>query len=313
MSWSEADIPDQSGRVAVVTGANGGLGLATARALAANGANVVMASRNMDKAKQAEQAILEETPDAHVDVRSLDLASLASVWGFSADVNADYEAIDLLINNAGVMGTAQMKTADGFDLQFGTNHLGHFALTAYLMPALLHAQMGRVVTVTSTARYIRGKLDPDDPHMRKDYQPWKMYGMSKASNLQFAVELNNRLAAASAPVVSLAADPGFTNSDLQKESARLNPGDAQSKFYARAVPLVGMDPSRGALSQLRAATDREAGGGELYAPRWVSNGPPVHRGISSRLLDPDELAQLWEISERETGVEFDVAGTVRDA
>jgi NAD(P)-dependent dehydrogenase (short-subunit alcohol dehydrogenase family) len=313
MAWSEDDIPDQNGRVAVVTGANGGLGFETARALAAKGATVVMAARNMDKAKQAERAILEENPDATLDVRRLDLASLASVKELADGVLADYDVIDLLVNNAGVMGTAQMETADGFELQFGTNHLGHFALTARLLPAILRASRGRVVGVTSTARYLRGRFDPDDPHMRDDYAAWRAYGLSKAANLQFAVELNRRLAEAGAPVVSLVADPGFTNSNLQQESARLNPGDRQARFYARTVRWVGMDPARGALSQLRAATDPQAGGGELYAPRWVTSGPPVRRGIGSRLLDPDVLRTLWEVSERETGIDFDVTAMVEDA
>jgi NAD(P)-dependent dehydrogenase (short-subunit alcohol dehydrogenase family) len=312
MSWTEADIPDQTGRVAVVTGANGGLGFETARALAAKGATVVMAARNLDKAKEAERAILEESPDATLDVRSLDLASLASIQEFSDGVLADYRVIDLLVNNAGVMGTAQMETADGFELQFGTNHLGHFALASHLLPALLRAPMGRVVTVTSTARYFRDRLDPDDPHLEENYDPWKAYGLSKTANLQFAVELNHRLAAAGAPLVSLAADPGFTNSNLQKESARLNPGNRASRVFAAMVPVIGMSTTRGTLPQLRAATDPQAGGGELYAPQWIESGPPVRRGIGSGLVDPDDLRQLWEVSERETGIVFDVAGMVRE-
>jgi NAD(P)-dependent dehydrogenase (short-subunit alcohol dehydrogenase family) len=313
MSWTEADIPDQTGRVAVVTGANGGLGLQTARALAAKGATVVMAARKLDKAKKAERAILEDSPDAKLDVRSLDLASLDSIREFSDGVLADYDTIDLLVNNAGVMGTAQMETADGFELQFGTNHLGHFALTTHLMPALLRAPMGRVVTVTSTARYFRDRLDPDDPHLEKHYDAWKAYGISKTANIQFAEELNRRLAAAGAPLVSLAADPGFTNSNLQQESARLNPGNRGSRVFARIVPIIGMSTARGALPQLRAATDPQAGGGELYAPRWIGSGPPVRRRIGSGLVEPDELAQLWEVSERETGIEFDVARMVEEA
>jgi NAD(P)-dependent dehydrogenase (short-subunit alcohol dehydrogenase family) len=313
MSWTEADIPDQTGRIAVVTGANGGLGFETARALAAKGATVVMAARNLDKAKEAERAILEESPGADLDVRSLDLASLASIQDFSEGVLADYDMIDLLVNNAGVMGTARMETADGFELQFGTNHLGHFALTSHLLPALLRAPMGRVVSVTSTARYFRDRLDPDDPHLERNYDPWKAYGISKTANIQFAEELNRRLAAAGAPMVSLAADPGFTNSNLQKESARLNPGNRASRVFARIVPVIGMSTARGALPQLRAATDPQAGGGELYAPRWIGSGPPVRRGIGAGLVDPDDLTLLWEVSERETGIEFDVAGMVEES
>ncbi len=313
MTWTADDIPDQTGRVAVVTGANGGLGLETARVLAAKGATVVMAARNLDKSKSAERDILEQYPDAHLDVRSLDLASLASIRAFSDGVLADYAAIDLLVNNAGVMGTAQMETADGFELQFGTNHLGHFALTSLLMPALLHAPMGRVVTVTSTARYFRDRLDPADPHLHERYNPWRAYGIAKTANLQFAVELNRRLAEAGTPLVSLGADPGLTDTNLQKESVRLSPGSSTSRFFAAITPVLGMTPARGALPQLRAATDPEVGGGELYTPKWIGNGPPVRRSIGSRLVDQDDLATLWDVSERETEIEFDVAKMVREA
>ncbi|GMQ84549.1 MAG: oxidoreductase [Acidimicrobiia bacterium] len=310
MAWTEADIPDQTGHIAVVTGANGGLGYETTRALAAKGATVVMASRNQEKAKGAEKTILEHSPQADLDLRALDLASLASVQAFSQGVLSDYDSIDLLINNAGVMATAQMETADGFELQFGTNHLGHFALTAHLMPALLRTGMGRVVTVTSTARYFRKPLDPADPHLRNSYDPWRAYGQAKTANIQFAVELNRRLDSSEAAVVSLAADPGFTDTNLQKESVRLSGGSGASRFFATITPVIGMSPARGALSQLRAATDPQAGGGELYAPRWIANGSPIRRSIGSGLLDPDELEQLWELSESETGIEFDVAGMV---
>lgn len=313
MSWSESDIPDQTGHIAVVTGANGGLGLATARALAAKRATVVMGARNQEKAKAAEEAILTEYPDAKLDLRSLDLASLASVQAFADGVLADYPKVDILVNNAGVMGTAELQTEDGFELQFGTNHLGHFALTARLMPALLRAPLGRVVTVTSTARYRGRPADPEDPHLRSGYDPWAAYGQSKVANIQFAVELNRRLLAANAPVSSLAADPGFTDTNLQKESLRLNADDRGSRFFARVTPIIGMTPQRGALSQIRAATDPQAGGGELYTPRWISSGPPVRRRIGSRFLDQDDAGAMWELSERETGVEFDVEAMVNEA
>jgi NAD(P)-dependent dehydrogenase (short-subunit alcohol dehydrogenase family) len=313
MSWSESDIPDQTGHIAVVTGASGGLGFATASALAAKGATVVMGARNHEKAKAAEAAILSELPDASLDNRPLDLASLASVNAFAVDVLAAHPKVDILVNNAGVMGTAEMETEDGFELQLGTNHLGHFALTAQLMPALLRAPMGRVVTVTSTARYRGGPVDPDDPHLRRGYDPWAAYGQSKAANIQFAVELNRRLLAANAPVSSLAADPGFSNTNLQKESRRLNADDRGSRFFAWLVPKIGMTPTRGALPQLRAATDPQAGGGELYTPKWITSGPPVRRGIGSRFLDQDAAMTLWELSERETGVDFDVDAMVNEA
>ena len=310
MSWTESDIPDQTGRIAVVTGANGGLGFETARALSARGATVVMGARNQEKAKQAERRILDEHPNAALDNRLLDLASLASVKAFSDGVLVDYDTFDLLVNNAGVMATAQMQTADGFELQFGTNHLGHFALTARLMPALLRAPMGRVVTVTSTARYRGQPVDPENPHLEGAYDPWGAYGQSKVANIQFAIELNRRLVAANAPVSSLAADPGFTDTNLQKESVRLSGGERGSRFFTAVTPIIGMTPARGALPQLRAATDPQAGGGELYTPKWITSGPPIRRRIGSRFLDPESAGQLWEVSERETGVGFDVQNMV---
>ena len=309
MAWTEMDIPDQSGRIAVVTGANGGLGLETARALAAEGALVVMAARNLDKAEVARRTIIEGNASASLDIRALDLASLASVREFAEGVVWDHDRIDLLINNAGVMATPRTETADGFELQFGTNHLGHFALTAQLMPALLRAPAARVVTVTSTGRHFRTRLDPDDPHLMNDYDPWKAYGRAKMANLHFAVELNRRLAAAGALATSLVAHPGYVNTDLQAQSARAGSGASQ-RFFATTVRWVGMSPRAGALPQLRAATDPQARGGELYTPRWVNVGPPVRRPITSRSQDRREMELLWDVSERETGITFDVPGLV---
>ena len=309
MAWTEMDIPDQSGRIAVVTGANGGLGFETARALAAKGALVVMAARNLDKAEMARRAIVEGNATANLDIRALDLAALASVREFAEGVVRDHDHVDLLINNAGVMATPRTETADGFELQFGTNHLGHFALTAQLMPALLRAPAARVVTVTSTGRHFRTRLDPDDPHLMNDYDPWKAYGRAKMANLHFAVELNRRLAAAGALATSLVAHPGYANTDLQAQSARAGSGASQ-RFFATTVRWVGMSPRAGALPQLRAATDPQARGGELYTPRWVNIGPPVRRPITSRSQDRREMELLWDVSEQETGVTFDVPGLV---
>jgi NAD(P)-dependent dehydrogenase (short-subunit alcohol dehydrogenase family) len=309
MAWTEMDIPDQSGRIAVVTGANGGLGLETARALAAKDALVVMAARNLDKAEMARRAIVEGNATANLDVRALDLAALASVREFAEGVVRDHDRVALLINNAGVMATPRTETADGFELQFGTNHLGHFALTAQLMPALLRAPAARVVTVTSTGRHFQTRLDPDDPHLMNDYDPWRAYGRAKMANLHFAVELNRRLAAAGALATSLVAHPGYANTDLQAQSARAGSGASQ-RFFATTVRWVGMSPRAGALPQLRAATDPQARGGELYTPRWVNVGPPVRRPITSRSQDRREMELLWDVSEQETGVTFDVPGLV---
>jgi NAD(P)-dependent dehydrogenase (short-subunit alcohol dehydrogenase family) len=312
MKWTAADIPDQTGRVAVVTGANGGLGLETTRELARKGATVVMGVRNQDKAQAAHAELMAEIPDAKLDMRPLDLASIESVRKFAAAVTGEYDKIDLLFDNAGVMATPHMYTADGFELQFGTNHLGHFALTALLMPALLHADAARVVSTTSTGRHFDVKLDPADLNMEKKYTPWGAYGRSKKANSDFALELNRRLAAADSRVQSLFAHPGYSNTDLQQASARSQDGWSQ-RFFAKTVKWVGMDAGGGALPLLRAATDPDAKGGELYAPRYVNNGAPVKRPVTGWANEPDDGRLLWEVSEKATGVDFDVAAMVKES
>jgi NAD(P)-dependent dehydrogenase (short-subunit alcohol dehydrogenase family) len=312
MTWTADDIPDQQGRTAVVTGANGGLGIETARALARARAHVVMAARNLDKVEAARAGILSGNPDASLEVRSLNLASLESIRAFAGPLATVHPRLDLLINNAGVMGTPRMETEDGFELQFGTNHLGHFALTALLMPALLQGPASRVVTVTSTSRHFGGKLDAADPHHREKYGPWEAYGQSKMANLHFAVELNRRLEVAGASTRSLVAHPGFSNTDLQAQSVRATAGGRSQRFFRGAAKRFGMAPARGALSQLRAATDPSARGGELYAPRWVQSGPPVRRPIMRRSRRSEDMRTLWDLSERETGFTFDVAAMVAE-
>jgi len=313
MAWTADDIPDQSGRVAVVTGANGGLGLETARELARKGAHVVMAARNLDKAATAEEDIRSGISNASLKVISLDLGSLKSIREAAEGIVAHYGDVGLLINNAGVMAPPRQETADGFELQFGTNHLGHFAFTAQLMPALLSGSGSRVVTVTSTARHFGAPLDPDDVPMENEYSPWKAYGRSKLANLHFGVSLNQRLQKAKAKLESLVAHPGLSNTDLQAASARANPGVSSRGFFHRTVRWMGMSAGDGALSQLRAATDPTAKGGELYAPRWVNTGPPEKRPIISRSRRPEQLGLLWTVSEKETGVEFDVAQLVAES
>ncbi|MEA2002537.1 MAG: oxidoreductase [Actinomycetota bacterium] len=306
MKWTAADIPDQTGRIAVVTGANGGLGLETTRALARRNALVVMGVRNLEKAEAARAEILAENPDAKLDMRKLDLASLESVRSFAASVLADHEAIDLLVNNAGVMATPHEFTADGFELQFGTNHLGHFALTSLLLPGLMKGQTSRVVTVTSTARHFATKLDADNLNLDDNYTPWGAYGRSKKANTDFALELNRRLASAGSSVESLAAHPGFSNTDLQAQSARSHGGTSQ-RFFAKTVGWVGMSADQGVLPQLRAATDPSASGGELYAPRFVNSGAAVKRPVTSWANKPESGRALWDISEAATRISFDVA------
>ena len=313
MPWTAADIPDQSGKTAVVTGGNGGLGLETVRELARHGAHVIIGARNLDKAAAAEAEVRAGNPNASLEVRKLDLSSLASVKAFAASVLEDHPAIDLLFNNAGVMGTPEWETEDGFEMQFGTNHLGHFALTAQLMPALLRADRARIVNTTSTARFSAGSYDLSNPHNRGSYDPWVAYGYSKRANVHFTLELERRCREAGAGVTVFAADPGFSNTDLQAASSRNSEGSLLSRVFHVGVNLVGQSAARGALPQLRAGTDPAAEGGTLYRPRWIGVGAPVRGDIGARLRKPADLTSLWQVSENETGVGFDVDRLVAEA
>jgi NAD(P)-dependent dehydrogenase (short-subunit alcohol dehydrogenase family) len=306
VSWSAADIPDQSGRIAVVTGANGGLGLETARELARKGAHVVIAARDQRKAAAAEEEIRGEVAGASLEVIELDLASLDSVHSAAAAIAASHERIDLLVNNAGLMAMPERQTAEGFEMQLGVNHLGHWVLTARLLEPLLRAPSARVVSITSTAHHIGRPIDPANPHLRGSYGPWKAYGQSKLANFHFGIGLQRHFAAARVPAASLIAHPGFTNSDLQARAERENSGDLGARFFHAAVVRTGMSVPRGALSQLRAATDPAAKGGELYGPLWVNSGPPIRKPILRRLGMSRAIDRLWEVSERETGERLDV-------
>ena len=304
MSWTVAEIPDQSGRVAVVTGANGGLGLETARALAGAGAHVVMASRNQEKAARAEADVRQGLPDASLEVVPLDLGSLVSVRAAGEQIAAAHGTVDLLVNNAGVMGIPERRTVDGFEMQFGVDHLGHFALTALLMPSLLRAPAARVVTVTSTAHHMGRTVDPENPNLEGRYGPWRAYGQAKLANFHFGLGLHRKLAAAGAPVASLVAHPGLSNTELQIVSVEETDGGLSQRFFRMLAARGGMSPTRGALSQLRAAADPGAESGEFYGPLWVNSGPPVRKPILRRLGMDRAIARLWEVSERETGLEL---------
>jgi NAD(P)-dependent dehydrogenase (short-subunit alcohol dehydrogenase family) len=305
VAWTAAEIPDQTGRTAVVTGANGGLGLETARALAAAGAQVVMAVRNQEKAAVAVADIRRGAAEASLEVVGLDLASQASVREVAERVLATRDSIDILVNNAGVMGIPERRTVDGFEMQLAVDHLGHYALTALLMPALLRADAARIVSVTSTAHHIGRALDPANPHLDGKYGPWRAYGQAKLANFHFGIGLQRRLEAAGAPAASLIAHPGLSNTELQAVSVRETGGGRSQRFFHRLARSTGMSPAEGARPQLRAATDPAAKGGEFYAPRFVNNGPPVRRPILRRIGLDKAIDRLWEVSERTTGLRID--------
>jgi NAD(P)-dependent dehydrogenase (short-subunit alcohol dehydrogenase family) len=293
--WTLDNIPDQSGRVANVTGANTGIGFETAAALAAKNATVVMACRNRQKAEDAMDKIRERTPDAKLEFIELDLASLASVERFAAAYRAGHERLDLLINNAGVMVPPLGQTEDGFELQFGCNHLGHFALTGRLLDLLEATPGARVVTVSSMA-HRRGKMDFDNLNAEKGYRKMPAYGQSKLANLLFTFELQRRLEAAGSSLVATAAHPGWTGTDLQRHSAVIK---FLNNFFAQTPPM-------GALPTLRAAVDPEAAGGDYYGPKgfYEMRGYPTKVGTTPAAKNELDARRLWEVSEKLTGVSF---------
>jgi protochlorophyllide reductase len=299
--WTSADINDLSGRVAVVTGANSGLGFETSAALAAHGARVVMAGRNADRLEQAMSDIRLRSPAASVEPLIVDLASLSSIRDAAADLLVTHPKIDLLVDNAGVMAIPRADTVDGFETQFGTNHLGHFALTGLLLPAMISTTHSRVVVITSKARHI-GRIDLDDLHGRKRYGRWAAYGQSKLSNLIFALELERRLRAAHTETIALAAHPGYAATNLQTGSSWY-----QNAYYAIGNILFAQSAAAGAWPQLYAATASGVHGGELYGPSQSGGmrGYPKRDKIEARARNTDVARRLWEASVAATGVSYD--------
>lgn len=300
-AWSTTDIPDQTGRVAIVTGANTGLGLETAKALAARGAHVVLAVRNTEKGKAAADTITAAHSNADITLQSLDLSSLESIRRASDELKSRYDKVDLLINNAGVMWTEKSTTADGFELQFGTNHLGHYAFTGLLLDHLLPVVGSRVVTVSSIGHRIRAAIHFDDLQWERNYNRVAAYGQSKLANLLFTYELQRRLADTN--TVALAAHPGGSNTEL----ARNSPLWVRAVFDAVA-PLLVQGADMGALPTLRAATDPAALGGQYYGPDGFmeQRGNPKVVASSEQSYDLDLQRRLWSASEELTDVIFPV-------
>jgi NAD(P)-dependent dehydrogenase (short-subunit alcohol dehydrogenase family) len=304
--WTADDIPDQSGRVAVVTGANSGLGLETARQLAAHGATVVLAVRRPERGLAAIEDIRSTVPAAQLVLQQLDLASLASVRDAAEQLRDRHEHIDLLVNNAGVMYTDRGCTVDGFELQFGTNHLGHFALTAQLLDRLLVTDGSRVVTVGSLGHWAPFAIDLDDVRAEGGYNRFGAYTRSKLSNLSFAYELHRRLTAAGEQTISVAAHPGGSDTEL----ANHVPGMG---FMRRWMSPLAQSAAMGALPTLRAATDPAISGGQYLGPdRFCeTRGHPIVVRSSARSQDPELAARLWRLSEDLTGLTTPIAARAR--
>lgn len=303
--WTVSDIPSQDGRTAVVTGANTGVGLEAAKALAAAGATVLLACRNLDKAGQAAETIKAAAPQANVETLKLDLSSLASVREAATELRDRHPRIDLLINNAGIMYPPFGKTEDGFEQQFGTNHLGHFAFTGLVLPALLAVPGSRVVTVSSQG-HRSGRIEFDNLQAQKRYGRHDAYARSKLANLMFTYELQRRLAAAGAGTIALAAHPGLSRTDLIRHTSRL--ARMQSMSISR---FMVQDAAMGALPLLRAAVDPAAAGGDYYGPGGFMElkGYPRKVGSSRRSHAVDVQRRLWTESERLTGVNYDQLAT----
>jgi NAD(P)-dependent dehydrogenase (short-subunit alcohol dehydrogenase family) len=296
--WTTADIPDQTGRVAVITGANTGLGYETALALVEHGAHVVLAVRNLDKGKDAAARITANGPRGAVALQELDLTSMDSVRAAARELRSTHDRIDLLINNAGVMWTPKSTTSDGFELQFGTNHLGHFAFTGLLLDRLLPVAGSRIVTVSSIGHRILADIHFDDLQWEHSYNRVAAYGQAKLSNLLFTYELQRRLAP-HGTTIAAAAHPGGSNTELVRYlPAGLGP----------AFELVSQDAAAGALPTLRAATDPAVRGGQYYGPDGFGQmrGNPVLVGSSKKSHDTDKQRRLWAVSEELTGVAYPV-------
>jgi NAD(P)-dependent dehydrogenase (short-subunit alcohol dehydrogenase family) len=290
--WTFDDIPDQTGRIAIVTGANTGIGYQTARMLALKGAEVVLACRDAGKGRAAVERILAEKPAGKASLELLDLSDLEAVAAFAARFSATHGRLDLLINNAGVMVPPLGRTKQGFELQIGTNHLGHVALTERLLPLLERTPGARVVVVSSTAQSF-GHIDFDDLNWeRRSYKAWRAYGQSKLANMMYAFELARRLEGAGSKVRVTAAHPGWTATDLQRTAG-------VTRFFN---PIFAMKPADGALPTLRAATDPDAANGSYWGPSRVMNGPPAPARASKRAYDEATAARLFELSEKLAGV-----------
>lgn len=305
MKWTAENIPSQEKKVAIVTGANNGLGYYTSRALAMKGARVVMACRNAEKGEAALKKIRAECPGADLELASLDLAELDSVQSFSDHYITNNAHLHLLVNNAGLMAIPLRRTSRGFEMQFGVNHLGHFALTCYLWPVLKDTEGSRIVNVSSLSHRV-GRIRFEDIHWEKEYRKWGAYAMSKLANLLFTRELANRLDQKGLPVTATSAHPGYTNTDLQIKGPLMNGSALMAYSFSLANRLVAQPAKMGALPVLYAATATGVQQGSFFGPDGCLRlrGYPVPAKPHPVRVNDEDAGRLWQLSEKLTGLEF---------
>lgn len=303
--WTQEDIPDLSGKVIVITGANSGLGFESTKALAAKGATIVMACRNMSKAEKAKAEVLADHSNAKLDLMQLDNASLKSVRAFANAFKAKYDRLDILLNNAGVMAIPRTETEDDFEMQLGVNHLGHFALTGLLLDVIIRTPGARIHNTSSSAAF-NGQINFDDMMGKENYSRWGAYGQSKLANAVFATELNRRLKAAGHDTISNSSHPGLVMGNLQTNSLEQSGAPFMERvLYRIGGPVLGQDINMGVLPQLYASTAPEAKGGVFYGPKtFRMRGYPAEQKCNDALDDAAILKRFWEVSEELTGVHY---------
>jgi NAD(P)-dependent dehydrogenase (short-subunit alcohol dehydrogenase family) len=309
--WTEENIPDLTGKIAIVTGANSGTGYEATRALASKGATVVMGCRNLEKAEAAAEKIKVKLPEAKLEIIQLDLSDLSSVKKFTEIYAEKHHKLDMLLNNAGIMMPPYSKTVDGFELQLGTNHMGHFALTGLLLELLIATEGSRVVTMSSDAHSM-GKFDFDDVLLENSYGRMSAYGRSKLANLLFAYELQRKLDAAGLNTLSTASHPGWSATNLQTTGPRKGGGGRLMSWSLRVGNfLLAQSAAMGALPMLYGVTSPEAEGGEYYGPRGLGGwrGHPKRTESNDRSHNEEDAKRLWEISEELTGIKYEALNT----
>jgi NAD(P)-dependent dehydrogenase (short-subunit alcohol dehydrogenase family) len=305
MTFTESSVAEQSGKTFVITGGNSGIGYEAALVLAKKNAHVILACRSPQRAGDALASIRSAVPNANVEAMRLDLASLKSVRTFAEELLAKQKKLDGLVNNAGLMALPYTKTEDGFEMQLGTNHLGHFALTGLVLPLLLKTPGARVVNVASQAHRM-GKIHFDDLHGERWYERWTWYGQSKLANLLFTNELARRLQQKNANVLVTAAHPGYSSTALQTKGAEMENAKFSASIFTLGNRLFAQTATMGAMPTLRALADRGASTGDYFGPNGIGElaGPPVRVGMSKRAKNEADAKRLWELSEKLTGVSF---------